>query len=71
MLSTGDVVLFFSPTDHVMCATASLVTVPVVTERLEIIEALSQPIVVVDPSSVVVSSAAATNVAAVVGGEGS
>ena len=51
-----------------------IVTVLVVTERLEIIEALSQPIIV-DPSSVIVSSAAATSVSAanvaVVGGEGS
>ena len=43
--------------EHVQCATASLVTVPVITERLEIIEAVSQPFVV-DPSAVIVSSAA-------------
>jgi len=50
-----------------MCATASLVTVPVVTERLEIIEAVTQPFVV-DPSAVVVSS---TDVDVVVDGVGS
>ena len=54
---TSSVVVVFVA-DHTL-ATASLVTVPLETERLEIVESFSEPLVV-NSESVVVSSAAVT-----------